>query len=93
MDSRILYRCLLGHVKLEIGFKELGTGVNAANDKIGKLENMVQDLTSLIKNQQEKITKKEKEEGEALIHEVSGQILDQENSVQDEIFSPRKTKS
>ena len=37
---------------------------------------MVQDLTSLIKNQQEKITKKEeKEEGEALMHEVSSQIM------------------
>ena len=30
-----------------IGFKKMGTGVNPANDKIEKLENMVQDLTSL----------------------------------------------
>jgi len=60
----------------EIGFKEIETGVKSANYKIEKLENMVQDLTSLIKNQQEKITKKEeKEEGEALMHEVSSQIM------------------
>ena len=60
----------------EIGFKEIGTGVNAANDKIEKLEIMIQDLTSLVKTQQEKITKKEeKEEGEALMLEVSGQIM------------------
>ena len=50
--------------------------MNAAISKIEKLENMVQDLTSLIKNQQEKIPKKEeKEEGEALMHEVSSQIM------------------
>jgi len=51
---------------------EIGTEIKEANNKIGKLETMVKNLTVLVKDQQDKISKKE---GQDLNQEYIGQVI------------------
>ena len=58
------------------GFKELGTSINKSLEKLGEVDSMIKELKCLIKDQHDKIARKdEKEKIEALVKEVRGQIL------------------
>ena len=60
----------------KIGFKEIGTSINESLEKLGEVDAMMKELKCLIKDQNDRIARKdEKEKIEALVKEVRGQIL------------------
>ena len=59
-------------IACKTSFMEIGTEIKEANNKIGNLETMVKNLTVLVKDQQDKISKKE---GQDLNQEYIGQVI------------------